>query len=226
MDGNKEILLLRLEGVLQSWGENSKWDWRDSATMPTKSGIIGLIGCAMGYERNDPRLSELSNAFSMIAIRADRAGQLMTDFHTVQAERLLNAAGKQRGGGNTIISHRSYLQDACFTVAISGEGNVVKNVYESLIKPKWSIFLGRKSCVPSCPVVLDITNKFSSVKEALMKYPLSERADKNVMIEIGCDNEDNSEYQRMDERGTGEREFRQRRVIRFRIPEKEEHVSQ
>lgn len=37
-----KILLLRLEGLLQSWGEHSRWDHRDSSDMPTKSGVIGL----------------------------------------------------------------------------------------------------------------------------------------------------------------------------------------
>ena len=40
------ILLLRLEAPLQSWGTRSRWDVRDTATEPTKSGIIGLLGCA------------------------------------------------------------------------------------------------------------------------------------------------------------------------------------
>ena len=48
MEERKTILVLRLEGPLQSWGENAKWDFRDSSTMPTKSGIVGLLGCAMG----------------------------------------------------------------------------------------------------------------------------------------------------------------------------------
>lgn len=36
-----KMLMLRLEGVLQSWGEHSRFDSRDSASMPTKSGVVG-----------------------------------------------------------------------------------------------------------------------------------------------------------------------------------------
>ena len=43
MAENKKLLVLCLEGVLQSWGEDAKWDIRDSSDMPTKSGIVGLI---------------------------------------------------------------------------------------------------------------------------------------------------------------------------------------
>ena len=90
------ILVLRLEGILQSWGEHSKWDYRDSAPMPTKSGVIGLIGCAMGLEREDARLQQLSDSLQM-AVRADRPGRELTDFQTVRSTSLLNAQGKHRG---------------------------------------------------------------------------------------------------------------------------------
>ena len=54
-----KILLIRLEGPLQSWGERSKWDYRDTADFPTKSGVIGMIACAMGLERTDAQLGKL-----------------------------------------------------------------------------------------------------------------------------------------------------------------------
>ena len=78
-----KIMLLRLEGVLQSWGERSRWDHRDTSDMPTKSALIGLLGCAMGIPRGDPWLNETARLLKM-AVRADRAGSIMTDFHTVQ----------------------------------------------------------------------------------------------------------------------------------------------
>ena len=64
------LLILRLEGALQSWGENSKWDARDTAALPTKSGIVGLLACALGWERGDARIAELYDTIQ-IAVRAD-----------------------------------------------------------------------------------------------------------------------------------------------------------
>ena len=60
MAENKKLLILRLEGALQSWGENSKWDHRDTSVMPSKSGIVGMLGCALGKDRNSPELIQLS----------------------------------------------------------------------------------------------------------------------------------------------------------------------
>ena len=57
-----ELMMLRLEGLLQSWGESSAWDNRGTASMPTKSGIVGLLACAMGLERGCEEICALSKA--------------------------------------------------------------------------------------------------------------------------------------------------------------------
>ena len=90
--------------------------------MPTKSGIIGLLGCAIGLERNDSQLHELAKQLK-IAIRVDRAGVELSDFHTVRSRHLLNAKGKLRGNigeYSTLVTNRIYVPDAFFTVAIAG----------------------------------------------------------------------------------------------------------
>ena len=86
----KTLLILRLEGVLQSWGDHSKWDMRDSGDFPSKSGVVGLLACALGLERDDPEIVELSANLHM-AVRADRPGIRMLDFHTVRGNPLYNA---------------------------------------------------------------------------------------------------------------------------------------
>ncbi|MFW9879088.1 MAG: CRISPR-associated protein Cas5, partial [Candidatus Thorarchaeota archaeon] len=34
---NPTLLVLRLEGPLQSWGLRARWDYRDTSTEPSKS---------------------------------------------------------------------------------------------------------------------------------------------------------------------------------------------
>ena len=41
-------LFLHLEGVLQAWGEESRYMVRNTAPLPTKSGVIGLLAQALG----------------------------------------------------------------------------------------------------------------------------------------------------------------------------------
>src|SRR5260370_29670583 len=78
----KPILLLRVEGPLQSWGTRSRWDVRDSASEPTKSGIIGLLGCALGYPMYDPRLEALDSLLRF-GVRVEHPGPVLADYQTI-----------------------------------------------------------------------------------------------------------------------------------------------
>lgn len=173
-----KLIQFVLQGPLQSWGERSRWDSRDTATMPTKSGILGLIGCCMGIQRGSQRLQEMDQKLH-IAVRADRSGQIMTDFHTVQApkgQKMLNAQGKPRG--ETIITPRQYLQEAIFSVLIWGEESMMEQVMESMLHPVWAPYLGRKSCVPSIPILPRIMEA-ESVDEAIARD-----GKENALVEI------------------------------------------
>lgn len=215
------ILVLRLEGVLQSWGEHSKWDYRDSASLPTKSGIVGLIGCAMGLERGEKRLVELSEALHL-AVRADRSGREVTDFHTVQSKNLLNAQGKHRGKQgeySTLVTYRTYLQDACFTVAMTGEKSLLEEIEQALWHPKWPVYLGRKSCVPSRPVCDGLTEEYESLVQAMYGIPLAKEHlydDRDsVLVEYEDVQEaDGGTTMERQDRLAGARYFRSRTVMR------------
>lgn len=182
------VILLRLEGPLQSWGERSHWDWRDTAEFPTKSGLVGLLSCALGYERTDARIRELSDQLR-VAVRCDRAGIMTVDYHTVTAEVMRNAEGKARSSGNTIVSHRQYLQDASFLAAVTGPGELCERIDRAMKKPRWPVFLGRKSCVPSTPVYRGLTCEFSSLLEALGSAPVSGR-EQEPPERLPCETED------------------------------------
>jgi CRISPR system Cascade subunit CasD len=75
------VVFLRLEGPLQAWGLRARWEERDTASEPTKSGVIGLIGCAMGVRRGNDRLRTLSEELRM-GVRVDQQGDLLVDYHT------------------------------------------------------------------------------------------------------------------------------------------------
>lgn len=170
MAENPKLLMLRLEGALQSWGESSKWDYRDSALIPTKSGIVGLIACAMGLERGDPKIDELSGAIAL-AVRADRPGVRMTDYHTATGHPLMTAEGKRRSSGDTVVTRRQYLQDASFLAVIQSESERLEAIAHALQHPKWCFFLGRKSCVPSRPVFDGIHEEYTGLQDAVQRYP-------------------------------------------------------
>jgi len=182
------ILFMRLEGPLQSWGERARWNHRDTASLPTKSAIVGMIAGAMGLKRGDPKITELDKKIR-IAIRADRSGLPATDYHTITGQIRTADGGKRgvKGEDSTIISFRQYLQDASFLVAVSGDDKTIASIRDALLNPVWAVYLGRKSCVPSRPVFLEISEQYASLEKAMERYPLDERCDSNVVYEIDDD---------------------------------------
>lgn len=217
MEEKSSFLVLRLEGALQSWGESAKWDTRDSASMPSKSGIVGLIACAMGLTRDDPTIAELGEVIR-IAVRADRPGIKTADFQTVTGAPLRTANGKPRGG-NTIISQRTYLQDASFLVVIQVEPEWRERIAQALQHPKWALYLGRKSCVPSRPILECVDAAGDDLLNVVHSYPAADRAVFPMSYETEIPVDYAASYTRPDVRKAGNRNFERRKVWRGVIKE-------
>jgi CRISPR system Cascade subunit CasD len=172
----KELLSLYLDGPLQSWGLRARWDVRDTGNEPSKSGIVGLLGCALGYPTQDPRLQELDEQLRM-GVRVERAGTALVDFQTVSGM-MMAADGGFRGrpdDPHTIISPRSYLQDAAFLVVLDGAQSLLRRCAAALQRPRWPIYLGRKACVPTRPVFHGLSDRYASIGDALTRHPWESR---------------------------------------------------
>ena len=193
------ILVFRLEGPLQSWGEHSKWDYRDTGDFPSKSAITGLLACAFGWTRDDERIAKLCNDIDVI-VRADRKGSKVRDLHTVSSNEILAAERKRRTGSNTVLSYRYYLQDASFLVGIKADKAVLESCKNALDNPKWTVFLGRKSCVPSCPIVGEIVFEYDSLMQAMERLPVAERHDDIILVQRNGDDKgtENTTVRKMD----------------------------
>lgn len=147
-------LFLRLEGPFQSWGGRAIGRIRRTETVPTKSGVIALLGAACGLSRSamKERLAEF-NDLSM-SVRVDRSGQVYEDFQTVGAKiGVLGADGEIKktastGEFETIVSPREYIIDGSFLVILRGNPELVDALENALQRPVWPLFLGRKRCVP------------------------------------------------------------------------------
>lgn len=168
-------LLLRLAAPMQSWGVDSKFETRQSLREPSKSGVIGLLAAALGCPRDQlpPRLLELK-----MAVRVDQEGQVFTDYHTVHgiaADDMgrisRDADGRRKLARNRkFVTHRQYLHDAVFVVALEHEDAQWLNALaDALRTPAFSLFLGRRSCPPTLPLVLDVLPQ--NRKEVLAAWP-------------------------------------------------------
>jgi len=164
-------LLMLLAGPMQSWGHRSRFDDRDTGLEPTRSGVIGLICAGMGIPR-DGDLSRFDHL--RMGVRIDAPGQPGVDYHT--AMRVVRADGRldRDTSKNTVTSHRHYLSDARFLVGLESDDlQLLRNIEAALRNPRWPLFLGRKSFVPSLPVHLpgSSVRENTGLEEALESLP-------------------------------------------------------
>ena len=165
-------LFLRLEGPLQAWGERARWSVRDTASEPTKSGIVGLLGCALGLSA-DEDLRSLAGQIR-VGVRVDRPGERLTDYHTVTGG-VMSAEGKVKKNATTkepetVVSWRTYLCDASFLAAVQGPGELIERLAEAVQDPHWPVYLGRKACPPARPVFEGVGDH-TSLADALAGRP-------------------------------------------------------
>lgn len=137
-------LALRLAAPLQSWGDSSRFVVRGSADSPTKSGVVGLIGAAMGYRRTDPLEPLLDLSFG---VRKDQPGRIVRDFQTARS---------LDGAKSMPLTQRYYLADAVFLAAVEGSERLIDSIVEALQRPTFPLYLGRRSCPPTWPLVLEV----------------------------------------------------------------------
>ncbi|MFF8769413.1 type I-E CRISPR-associated protein Cas5/CasD [Kitasatospora sp. NPDC015120] len=160
-DEAQAVLVLRLAGPLQSWGDRSAFNRRDSRPQPTKSGVVGLLAAATGR----PREADITDLVGLrLGVRIDQPGTLLRDYHTVSDYRGrplpqagVNAKGLQKPTSpakDTHVTHRYYLQDAVFVAAVQGPAALVTALAEAVRRPAFPLALGRRSCVPTQPIVL------------------------------------------------------------------------
>jgi len=152
-------LLLRLAGPMQSWGTQSRFEYRDTGHEPSKSGVVGIAAAALGR----PRTADVADLDGLLmGVRVNMPGVVQRDYHTV--------GGVHRGSGrtygvaqfdgslNTIVSRRSYLADADFLVGLAAttpeQEALLDHIDAALASPVWPLFLGRKAFVPGKPIRL------------------------------------------------------------------------
>lgn len=164
---DSRFLLLWLEGPLQSWGADSRFGRRDTLPFPTKSGVAGMLLCALGASGEQTellaRLAPLRQtvvSFLKVGEKPVEREPLLRDFHMVGSGyddedpwELLHIPKKADGGkavgGGTKMTYRYYLQDARFAVVVEVPGDLAETMAEALRNPVYDVYLGRKNCVPT-----------------------------------------------------------------------------
>lgn len=149
-------LVIPLRGPMQAWGGSSRFARRETGPVPTKSGIVGLLGAALGRRRTDP-IEDLARLH--FGVRTDQQGTLERDFQTAQPP----------GESHSKLSYRFYLADALFLAAVEGPDEVIAGLAEALLQPTFPLFLGRRSCPPAGPIRGEVVD--TPMPELLRNHP-------------------------------------------------------
>ncbi len=159
-----DFLLLRLEGPLQAWGDVALDPRRPTRDFPSRSALAGLLANALGWQHMDGgRITALQDALSY-AVREDRAPRHITDYQTADLGRIGKSGWtrwgiEERGGSaaeGTQLLWKQYLADGSFLVALALADSApvaLDAVDAALRRPARPLFLGRKGCPPSLPLL-------------------------------------------------------------------------
>lgn len=161
------ILLLRLEAPLMSFGGLAVDERRVTDPMPGLSLLTGLLANALGMHHHEGDALNRLQARLDVAVRRDRPGKPLRDYQTVDlGQDFLLKGWTTRGvpegrggasGAGTHIRLKDFWADAAYTVALmlhpADEPPILEELLEALRRPARPLFLGRKACLPSRPLV-------------------------------------------------------------------------
>ena len=166
-------LLLWLESPLQSWGADSRFGRRGTLDFPTKSGILGLLCCALGAGGEQRELlAEMATLTQSVISFGQKRENSRRERRTVDREPLLRdfqmvgsgyddknpwesllipkkSDGTSAVNGGSKITYRYYLQGAAFAAVAQVPEEKAIIFADAFENPCWDIYFGRKCCVPT-----------------------------------------------------------------------------
>ena len=180
-----KALLLRLEAPLMAFGGPMVDARGPTLPFPGLAMLTGLLGNALGWHHGDAVLLNDLQARLRFATVQVRPGRLVADYQTVDLGQphLGGTHGwttrgrlEARGGGSssgTHIRQRQHLADALLLVALRLEPEdtapTPERLAQALERPARPLFLGRKPCLPSSPILLRGACPVASLGEALLQ---------------------------------------------------------
>ena len=158
-------LVLRLEAPLVSFGGVAIDQIRPSRDFPAASMLTGMIGNALGWRWSDSALHQSIQDRLVFAARIDREGGSLADTQNALLAKddrgwTTHGAPEGRGGASYGAAHRrlrDYRADTSVNIALRLEPAAGPPALDTLAdafdRPARPLFLGRKACLPSRPLL-------------------------------------------------------------------------
>lgn len=179
-------LILRLQAPMLAFGGVAIDHVGATRDFPALSMLTGLLANALGWERTDWERHQALQDRLIFAARRDREdeGGLLTDMQNARLEKKdegWTTWGRPEGRGGNIETYRAphrrrrdYSVDACVLVALRLEPDAEPPDQDALAaaleRPARPIFIGRKPCLPSAPLLwrrdLETPNAYAALAQA------------------------------------------------------------
>lgn len=160
-------LVLRFDAPMMSFGSTLIDDYGPTDFFPGRSMLTGLIGNALGWRHSDFELLQSLQDRIGFAARWDVYPRREIDYHTVflGSPKMCGPGWTTRGctehrcnadRNGTVIRYQCYLTDGLMTVVLGVAGEdapALDTIKGALGKPARPLFLGRKTCLPTRPLL-------------------------------------------------------------------------
>lgn len=194
-----EALILRLDAPLMSFGGVMVDQHNITDRFPGLSLFTGLLANALGWSHADgDRIGRLQDRL-VVASRWDIAPEAIVDYHTVDLgqAKMCEPGWTTRGfpehrDGAPATKYgihqryRHYWANGVLTAALALEREEAPNLDDletALRHPARPLFLGRKTCLPSAPILLGRASGTDvlCVLKTVARFPCAVRSQKGAM---------------------------------------------
>jgi CRISPR system Cascade subunit CasD len=193
-----DCLMLRLDAPLMSFGGVVVDQINPIERFPGRSLLTGLAGNALGWDHRDKEKLDRLQARIRYAARWDLEPARIIDYQTVDlGQAHMKGAGwttrghaeERKGGEAAEMTHqryRHYWANGCATIALALTDEAVPDlaaIEAALRHPARPLFIGRKCCLPSTPILLG-RRAAASLREALIAEPLADNRQRKRLDRI------------------------------------------
>jgi len=194
-----DALILRLDAPLMSFGGVMVDQHNVTDRFPGLSLYAGLLANALGWSHADgDRIGRLQDRL-VVASRWDIAPEIIVDYHTVDLGQpkmrepgwTTRGTPEHRDGGpgaklGTHQRYRHYWANGVLTTVLAlahEEAPSLGDIENALRHPARPLFLGRKTCLPSSPILLGRASGTDvlSLLKTVPRFPCSVRPQQGAM---------------------------------------------
>ena len=186
-------LILNLRAPLMAFGGETVDNYGVIRWFPSASMLTGLLANALGWRRVEGGRHQQLQDRLVFAARIDRephGGIRLTDFQTAQLGAndkgwATRGTPERRAGGLSTydaphLRYRDYFADMRVTVALrleqADETPALDGLADALQEPARPLFIGRKPCLPSAPLLAGFGDGDTALA-ALLAWPLNDGSD-------------------------------------------------